>query len=201
MGKLREDYNSIASSFSRSRKNLWTELGFLFQYAQKKDKVLDIGCGNGRFSSYLTHTDYTGLDFSEKLIAEAKKIFPELKFVVADALHLPFEDDTFDKVYSIALIHHIPSEEYRVLALKEMRRVVTSGGLVFVTAWKRRIPWWRRLFSLYDISIPFNGRERYYHLFKSGELSRIARKAGLVVIKEGVAEEKKRSNFYLIAKA
>ena len=205
IAKLREDYNSVATSFSRSKNILWTELEFLFRYAEKGEKVLDVGCGNGRFSRYLEETEYLGLDFSENLITEAKKLFPQKRFLLGNALSLPFEDSSFDKVYAIALIHHIPLEEYRVKALQEMYRVLKPGGMVFLTAWKRKrkgLRWSQvlRFFSFSDVSITFNGRERYYHLFKEQELSEIAEKAGFVVMEEGVVKRKKFGNFYLIAR-
>jgi len=179
-----------------------------FKRAKKGEKVLDVGCGNGRFFSFLFHTDYTGVDFSENMIEEARKKFPQARFVVANALHLPFEDGVFDRIYSVALIHHIPSKDYRIKALKEMKRVLKPGGEVFVTAWNRskKSSFLSRFMSMFspfdahDTIIPFNKRERYYHLFQKGELAFVAKKAGLYVKKEGVLSKGKRSNLYIVAK-
>ena len=48
--KTAEDYNLIAEQFSRARPRIWNEMRFLFNdYLIEGEKVLDLGCGNGRF--------------------------------------------------------------------------------------------------------------------------------------------------------
>ncbi len=197
MDELREDYNLTATTFARSRDRMWEELKFLFDYAKENEEVLDLGCGNGRFSKYLEKTNYVGVDFSKEMIVEAKKRFPNKKFLVGDVLNLPFEKERFDKVYSIAMIHQIPSDEYRLKAMKEIRRVLKEGGRVFLTVWNvKREEDYKKVPS--DERAIYLKRKRYYYLFKEGELSSLAKKAGLTVVEEDVIEEEKRSNFYLI---
>ncbi len=190
INKLREDYNAISSSFSSSREDPWPELKFLFNKAQNGDVVLDLGCGNGRFFKYLTHTNYTGLDISEKMIEEAKKRFPNVKFICGNAISLPFPDNFFDKVYSIALLHHIPTEKYRKIVLNEINRVLKPGGFVFITVWhKQGISG--------SIQSNFAGRNRYYYMFKKEELSSIFNDCGFVDIEEGLIKTKGGKNLYL----
>ncbi len=209
MTKVQEDYNLISSPFATARDKLWPEMKFLFDEAKKEEKVLDLGCGNGRFSKYLEEVDYVGIDFSEKLIEEAKKRFSEKNFLVGDAVNLPFENEFFDKIYGVAIIHHIPSAKYRLKVFLEAKRVLKKDGVLFLTAWnltennkmllvKNFI---KNIFS-FNLSCRdfFIKRERYYYLFKKGELSFLAKKAGFRKIKEGVLREKNRNNFYLIAK-
>ncbi len=213
MSDVRDDYDKTASSFASSRDRMWPELKFLFEHAQKNEKVLDVGCGNGRFSKYLKGTNYTGVDFSVNLIGEAKKRFPNEKFVVGDVLSLPFKDKSFDKVYSIAVIHQIPKEKYRLKALTEIKRVLKESGSAYITAWNIKsnpAPYFLKQKNTKTIIHYFKNfrkprhfflkRKRYYYIFKKGELSKLAKKAGFQVIKEGVAKEKERSNFYIILK-
>ena len=48
--KTIQDYNLIAEEFSRTRERIWPEMRFLFdEYLIPGEKILDIGCGNGRF--------------------------------------------------------------------------------------------------------------------------------------------------------
>lgn len=210
MERLKEDYNLISSSFAKSRDRDWPEMKFLFDEAKEGEKVLDIGCGNGRFSTHLEHTDYTGLDFSERMIEEARARFPERNFIVGDALSLPFEDNSFDRVYSIAVLHQIPSKEYRIRALEEMKRVLKPGGHLYATVWNiwkrnklfciKQMIWnffFSRSLGPRDI---FLKRDRYYYVFRKKELSYLAKRAGFEPVEEKVVEKGKRSNFYLIAK-
>lgn len=200
MRNLQEDYNLTAESFSATRDRMWPELKFMFDYSKKNEKVLDLGCGNGRFSKYLQETDYTGADFSEKMIEQAKKRFPDKKFIVADVLNLPFEDNYFDKIYSVAMIHQIPSHKYRLEALIEIKRTLKPNGQIFLTAWKAEEGRGVHRFERGEGKDVFLKRERYYYLFEKGELSKLTEEAGLKVKEEGTAEQKNRNNIYLIAR-
>lgn len=135
--KTRQDYNTIAGHFSKTRKYPWGELVFLAQYSFSGEKVLDLGCGNGRLLEIFRdkNMDYIGVDNSEKLIELAKKRYPKERFLRADALNLPFPANYFDKIYSIAVLHHIPSKEFRLQFLKEARRVLKPEGLLIITVW------------------------------------------------------------------
>jgi Methylase involved in ubiquinone/menaquinone biosynthesis len=135
--KTKEDYDSIAQDFSRTRQSFWKELEMLKDYVKEGEKVLDIGCGNGRLFQILKdkNIEYTGIDFSKNLIELAKKKYPEGNFLVANALNLPFKENTFDKVFLIAVLHHIPSKELRSQVLKEAKRVLKPQGLLILTVW------------------------------------------------------------------
>ena len=89
--KTRKDYNLIADDFSRTRDETWDEMFFLFEnYLKPGDKVLDLGCGNGRwFKLFKTYNiDYIGVDSSVKLIDIAQKNNPEAKFQIEEGLEL-----------------------------------------------------------------------------------------------------------------
>ena len=48
--------------------------------------------------------------------------------LICDNMSLPYKDDSFDAVLSIAVIHHIATTERRVRALRELARVLRVGG-------------------------------------------------------------------------
>jgi len=194
--KTRDDYNAIADDFSSTRRFVWRGLESLYYYALPGDKILDLGCGNGRLLQVLKDTDYVGVDSSEKLIEAARKQYPDNKFLVADALHLPLPDNQFDKIYSIAVFHHIPSEELRLNFLKEVRRVLKPGGLLILTVWDLRRG--RGLFfilkfifsrffgfsklDLGDVFVPWSGKyQRYVHCFTEKELNSLFQRVGLII--------------------
>jgi len=198
LNKTKEDYNLIAHDFSRTRGKIWEEVAFLFD-AGKGERVLDLGCGNARYYELLKNTRYTGIDFSEKLIEIARKKYPDADFRVQNALDLKFENETFDKVYSIAALHHIPSREFRLKFLMEARRVLKPNGKLILTVWKFR---GLKYFLLKDFIKPWAKiNSRYYHSFSKRELANLLSKSGFKIQKIGVIKNmrKNRQNIYAIA--
>ena len=216
--KTKSNFNRIASEFSHTRRYLWPELVNLFRgYIKYGESVLDIGCGNGRLLDLYIGmiVDYVGIDNSEKQIEEAIKRYPNRVFLTGDALNLPFSENYFDKVFSIAVLHEIPSSELRKKFLQEAKRVLKDNGLIFLTVWDLRN---RKLLSLKysflrlikrsgldkgDVFIRW-GREveRYYHVFGEKEIRKLVKEAGFDIIEMGVAkkEKSKKANIYLVAK-
>ncbi len=222
--KIKEDYDLVAENFSRTRAEPWEELKFLREYVTAGEKILDLGCGNGRFYEVLkgSAVGYFGVDNSKRLIEIAREKYPKVNFQTADALKLPFPNNYFDKVYSVAVLHHIPSEEFRLQFLREAKRVLKQEGLLILTVWdlwRRETAW--KLFFKYtflriirkskfdfkDIFYPWKSRakkvlaQRYFHLFTKKELRQLTKKAGFTVKETGVLKRPgtKDGNIYLIA--
>ena len=216
--KTRRDYNLIAEDFSRTRGQMWEELKFLGEYVNDGEKILDLGCGNGRLYELLKRKliDYYGVDNSERMIEIAKGRYPQISFQVADALNLPFPENFFDKIISIAILFHIPSEEFRLQFLRESLRVLKPGGKLILVVWNLNS--WKRLLlflkylilkllrktelDLGDTYIPW-GKEilRYVHFFTKNELKKLNEKSGFKVkeIKILKRPKSKESNILLIA--
>lgn len=75
-------------------------------------RVIEIGCGSGYYSEVFAtllpdRMSYTGIDYSEAMIARARAHFPSTAFEVADATQLPFADDAFDIVFNGVSLMHI----------------------------------------------------------------------------------------------
>jgi len=94
------------------------------------NKVLDDGCGGGRYSLALKSLgckNVTGIDISPDSVKLAKKMNPytskEVKFLQGSVLELPFEDESFDFVFSNGVLHHTTSTEK---GLDEIYRVMKS---------------------------------------------------------------------------
>jgi len=89
------------------------------------DKVLDIGCGKAFLLYELTQVvpglDVTGIDISEYAIQNGKEEIRS-KLRVGNCIDLPFEDKSFDFVYSINTFHNLPVNELE-RAVREMERV------------------------------------------------------------------------------
>lgn len=109
-------------------------------------EVLDVGCGDGRGTHDLAGLlgasfHWRGVDFSERAIAFARLMAPDLCFEVQDAERLQFPDASFDLVVAREVIEHIPVAEVQAF-LAEVRRVLRPGGLLVVTtpSVNRRVP-------------------------------------------------------------
>jgi ubiquinone/menaquinone biosynthesis C-methylase UbiE len=99
-------------------------------------EVLEVGCGGGQLaqSALDKRRDlrWTGLDTSAEQIARARKRNANCEgalFVVGDALELPFPDERFNAVVSIASIKHWPDQ---AKGLAECVRVLRPGGQLLV---------------------------------------------------------------------
>ncbi len=120
------------------------------------DRVLDLGCGEGRhvIAAYLAaEVEVVGVDLSLNDLRNAQKKAEDfvaepdaaeqrsLGLASADALCLPFADDSFDKVICSEVLEHIP--DYRG-ALAEIQRVLKPGGLLCASVprrWPEKICW------------------------------------------------------------
>lgn len=169
---------------------MWPEFHFLLPYLKKDQKFLDLGCGNGRLSAFTKSTgiDYTGVDNSAELIKLAKKNYAGEKFQVADITNLPFDDNSFDFISSVAVFHHLPSTKERQKAFDEVARILKKDGYFFITVWNifqpkyKKYIWENRMKKLRfashlgwnDAFIPFGQEKvlRYVHGYKPAEIER-----------------------------
>ncbi len=111
--------------------------------AQNARKVLDLGCGSGRHVVYLANAGFEvcGFDQAPHALDLARQWLQESGLQAdlrnGDMLEpLPFPNETFDGVLSIAVIHHTVLSKIRDI-IAEMERVLKPGGLIFVTVrWK-----------------------------------------------------------------
>lgn len=96
----------------------------------KGKKILDVGCGKGKFSRILVKKGaiLTGIDPSPKLLEYTNNIHGG-KFQIGSATDLGFQDEEFDCVFAVEVMEHIP--EYK-RAIKEMTRVLKKGGKICI---------------------------------------------------------------------
>ena len=73
--------------------------------------VLDVGCAAGGSFDFCkeakSNIDYTGIDISKELIDIAKEFYPKGLFFVYDGHEIIFEENKFDLVFSIGVVHHL----------------------------------------------------------------------------------------------
>jgi ubiquinone/menaquinone biosynthesis C-methylase UbiE len=109
--------------------------------------ALDIGCGEGRFCRMLEERGAAtvGLDPALPLVAEARRLHPDGRYLQADAERLPFPAESFD--LAVLYLVLIDVADYRA-AIDEAARVLRPGGSLIVAnmnpfASTREIAWYR----------------------------------------------------------
>ncbi len=134
--RTKQHFNETASDYDNSSDGKFVEPMYevIVNEIQKSPggRILDVGCGNGNLFTLLPDGKYElfGVDFSENMIAEAKrKCGKKATFSLADAENLPFDDDTFDIIVCNASFHHYLHPD---TVLKEMHRVLKDGGKVLI---------------------------------------------------------------------
>ncbi|MDX9893563.1 MAG: class I SAM-dependent methyltransferase [Patescibacteria group bacterium] len=195
------DYDQIAVDFNQTRQYLWPGMDKFKQEVHNGDKILDLGCGNGKLRLLFKDlaVEYIGVDNSQQQLEFAKcrddfKIVNQ-EFIKAEVFELPFASDSFNEIFCLAVLHHIPGRKRREQTLKEIKRVLKPGGKLIMTNWNR---WqkqylhyiikhgWEKIFKgseldFKDIYLPWmDGTvKRYYHAFTLAELRKLVIESGL----------------------
>jgi SAM-dependent methyltransferase len=112
--------------------------------AMRAGRVLDVGCGTGRFLSALPRDTYQryGIDVSEGMIRVAQGRNSALQCCVASATALPYKDECFDVVFCAAVLHHIADPAAVRQAIGEMIRVTRTGGVAIIWDHNPLNPYW-----------------------------------------------------------
>jgi ubiquinone/menaquinone biosynthesis C-methylase UbiE len=186
---LQDVFNRIAPSWYNYRH--WTifrrELETLAK-EWRQGKLLNLGCGHGAdFLPFAKDFELYGIDFSDEMIKLARKYAGKFNYdvnlSVADIRYLPYQNETFDHIITVATYHHLKRDD-QLRALLELKRVLKSGGSAFITVWNRWQPqFW---FMGKEVRIPWRTQHetlyRYYYLFTYGEFKRIAEQAGFKIV-------------------
>ena len=125
-------YDQIYYNGSRIQK-LWHYLKF-YNFKNKipsNNKVLDIGCGPGTFSSFFSAKKYCGIDIAQNQIKYAKKKYSKKKFRVIKN-KIPYPKNYFDTIVLIEIIEHLTNNEINKL-LKESKRVLKKNGQMLIS--------------------------------------------------------------------
>lgn len=192
-------FDSVANAYDRTNSLLSFGQDHYWRWRLKRqiaakpgERILDVAAGTGTSSAALLSTGVTVVasDFSEGMLAVGRTRHPELEFVFADAMKLPFKDASFDVV---TISFGLRNVQDPTVALAEMLRVLRPGGRIAICEFskvtlplascgynfylKRLLPGFSRLFS--------KAPEAYSYLSDSiaawpnqEELAEMIRKAG-----------------------
>jgi ubiquinone/menaquinone biosynthesis C-methylase UbiE len=173
-------YEKIANDFSDTRYNQWNWIEEFINSFPINSKILDIGCGNGRNMKNKNY-DFYGVDNCEKFIEMSKKITPNI--YLSDMTNLPFPDNYFDGIISIASFHHLSDIIRRTECLKEMHRVLKPNGKILLSIWsinqshnkKLKFEYGTNMVPWKDIKGNIVGN-RYYYIFQIDEINNLLHK-------------------------
>jgi len=229
-------YKVQAKSFSDTRQVHWPGWEKLMDefvdkfVDSKKDglRILDIGCGNGRFLKWLIQNkidkgEYMGVDFSEELINRAREGMENTK----TKMKIDFENfdvmqpgslkgkfsELFDRIIIFGVMHHVPGFENRLRFLKEAVSLLEKNGRIYLTLWQfskssrlKKLIIRHELEGLEEgdflLDWDKSGLPRYCHNFSDEEVEQLKselQKMGLKVVNEYNADGKEGNlNRYLI---
>ncbi|MBL7156324.1 MAG: class I SAM-dependent methyltransferase [Candidatus Pacebacteria bacterium] len=200
--------------------NLFKDKNIIYVGIDNSEKLIKIAEKNQKATTAPPNHPFKGKDYITKIKNQNEKSkFKKTKFIIGNGLDLPFENNCFDKIFSIAVLHHIPSPKFRLEFLKQAKRVLKPNGLLILTVWnlyhKKYLKYHLKYFFLKltgkskldfkDIFYPWKNQksevltQRYIHCFTKIELKNLAEKAGFKVKEIGFLGKNKR-NIYLIAK-
>ena len=124
-------YDKTNDLLSFGQAKLWRKKVLEKVDPQSGEKILDIAAGTGTSSMALKlpGVEVVAADFSKGMLAEGKKRYPELEFVFADAMKLPFKNNEFDVV---TMSFGLRNVQDRDKALGEFLRVLKPGGRLVI---------------------------------------------------------------------
>jgi SAM-dependent methyltransferase len=216
-------YRQFGKAFAETRRRIQPGVGRVLQEFVKDGNWLDLGCGSGTLARVWResgiHGLYEGLDFSPVLIGEARRANADC--VPDDDLQIIYNQadlnqpdwiercsrKKYDGVLMFAAMHHIPSQQKRLLLLKQIAAFLEPGGIFIHSEWQFQRspklmthvqPWskvdldastleegdmlmdWRHT----DPERPNEIGLRYVHLFTARELEELAEESGFTILDE-----------------
>jgi SAM-dependent methyltransferase len=106
-------------------------------------KILNVGCGPGRSSQYLSQFGHVVSIEYDKYCCEFASEKTGLEIINGSITELPFDDQSFDLVCAFDVIEHVEDDQ---LAVSEMKRVSKNNGVLFIT-----VPTFMSLWSHHDV--------------------------------------------------
>jgi len=133
-GNFGKDYTDRNPQSIREMEDLYmrnfgvkrTELnGEFLKNIDKDAKILEVGCNVGTQLGILKSQGFnnlTGIEVQPYAVEKAKSLFPDINFLVGSGLNLPFEDNSFDLVFTSGVLIHINPKDLPKI-ISEIHRV------------------------------------------------------------------------------
>lgn len=148
----RQFYQKFGDAFAATRRRIQPGIYELLEKLPKHGHWLDLGCGSGALSQVWIQQgrsgSYTGLDFSEPLLKEARRSLAEqdlphdleVNFHKADLLDEGWVKaatrEQYDGVFCFAAMHHLPGHQNHLKLVKTVRSLLPEGGTFIHSNWQ-----------------------------------------------------------------
>lgn len=141
MNEIEKHYNKFNEDKRLTRRHgqveYITSMKYIHEYLGKmtNPKIIDIGAGTGRYSIALAEEGYdvTAVEYVKYNLGVLKKKNSAVKAYQGDARHLKrFENDSFDLALVFGPMYHLYTDEDKIKALNEAKRIVKPGGIIMV---------------------------------------------------------------------
>ncbi|XP_008307998.1 alkylated DNA repair protein alkB homolog 8 [Cynoglossus semilaevis] len=126
-------YDAIACHFSSTRHSPWPRVCHFLSELLPGSVLVDVGCGNGKYLGVNPEVTAIGCDRSKALVQIC--MVRGFQVFVSDALSVPLRSASCDACISIAVIHHFSTQERRLVAVRELVRLLKPGGKALIYVW------------------------------------------------------------------
>ncbi|MFZ5425082.1 MAG: class I SAM-dependent methyltransferase [Patescibacteria group bacterium] len=220
-----EFYETVGDEFDGTRQNPWEGWKHVMMSIQPflrhstQIKVLDLGCGNGRFLSYIERLDlpikYLGIDASEKLLSKtfksARADFAKVEFI--KNLYELHGLGTFDLIVAFGVTHHIPDKVHRKRWFLTIANLINQGGFLIFSTWNFSIdkavmgPFEEDFLEENDYLLGWGdtGALRFCHYYTEEEINQLIKElkdTGLHLLKtfEADGSTNQKNKYYVLRK-
>jgi tRNA (uracil-5-)-methyltransferase TRM9 len=187
-------YSTIATAFDKTRYKVWPCVREFLTHCShrlpRQNRLLEAGVGNGKNLEYASECGFvtTGFDVCKEFVDIAQARCPSSRIFQQD-LCMPVcleDEETFDVILCIAVLHHIQSETERRAALKRLISALAPDGILLLTVWSYETfdaPR-TRAFALGDTFVPWKDQsgailtERYYHVYDRKGFEELVKSTG-----------------------
>lgn len=216
MNENEKTWDTIAESFDKTRRKVWSECTEFINHLDHQENSLDLACGNGRHLFPLAKKTKSaiGIDISKNLLKIIQnkiqqKNIKNISLFHANAKDIPLKKNTIDTVIYIAALHNIKFKKNRIKSLKEVRRILKKDGSALISVWSREQDRFRNYpfekniknkekTEYGDITIFWRQDKhdipRFYHLYSKQEFIEDIEKSGLDILE--ISESKIVSKNY-----
>lgn len=168
MSLVKNQYSKIAKDFSKTRYKKWTCVNNFLTNIINSDKILELGCGNGK-NIFDIKDQSIGVDICPEFCNICRE--KGINVIESNVLDVNFNNESFDYILCIAVIHHLKEEKDKIKLLNIIKNALKKNGKALITGWTILEP--SRELVHGDNIVKFRENERYYYIFNQYELYKL----------------------------